>query len=258
MRKNFALCVGINNYPGLASDLGGCVNDAFDWAELLRGQGYEVEMVLDSDATRDRILTALAHTIAKAGYGDRVVFTYSGHGSWVPDRDGDEADGRDEVLCAYDYEKGGLVTDDDLAIAFSRAARGVGSLILSDSCHSGTVSRFVALTGTVTPTGTPRFIPPTSFMDMSPERAVQLEAVSAGSSRTPASLISGCADTEYSYDAWFTHANGAFTRAAIDTWKPGITLNTWFRAIRRILPNSNYPQTPQLSTTSYRKYVRAL
>ena len=31
----YALCIGINNYPGTASDLAGCVNDVDDWAAAL-------------------------------------------------------------------------------------------------------------------------------------------------------------------------------------------------------------------------------
>ncbi|KAE9446983.1 hypothetical protein C3L33_21141, partial [Rhododendron williamsianum] len=37
--------------------------------------------------------------------GDSLVFFYSGHGSQVPDFDGDEADGFDESLCPVDYTR---------------------------------------------------------------------------------------------------------------------------------------------------------
>jgi hypothetical protein len=30
-----ALCIGINDYPGTANDLSGCINDAQDWANTL-------------------------------------------------------------------------------------------------------------------------------------------------------------------------------------------------------------------------------
>ncbi|MGE5839594.1 MAG: caspase family protein, partial [Deltaproteobacteria bacterium] len=35
-----ALCIGINDYPGTGSDLAGCVNDANDWAVLLKKRGF--------------------------------------------------------------------------------------------------------------------------------------------------------------------------------------------------------------------------
>ena len=62
-------------------------------------------------------------------------------------------------------------------------------------------------------------------------------------------LLSGCDDQEYSYDALFNgRPNGAFTYTALQTLRklPGTaTYRDWHREIRKILPNVNYPQTPQ-------------
>jgi len=46
-----ALCIGINDYPGTDSDLSGCVNDANDWAAVLKKRGFTVTMLLDRKAT---------------------------------------------------------------------------------------------------------------------------------------------------------------------------------------------------------------
>lgn len=256
----YALCVGINDYPGSGADLAGCVNDANEWAYLLGQEKYQVETLTDAGATRANLVEALTAIVARAKWSDRIVFTFSGHGTWVPDRSADELDGRDEALCCHDYANGGLLLDDDLQMIFSNARRGVGSLIISDSCHSGTVSRFAGLTGVV-PTGTPRFLSPSAFLpDLEPEDVIAAERAPASISRKTTSLVSGCADSEYSYDAWFgNRPNGAFTRAAIDTYRPGASLNSWYNSIRGKLPNGSYPQTPQLSVqSSYRKYLRAL
>ncbi len=40
-----ALCIGINNYPGISNDLKGCVNDANDWAELLEFANFQIETI---------------------------------------------------------------------------------------------------------------------------------------------------------------------------------------------------------------------
>ena len=87
-----------------------------------------------------------------------------------------------------------------------------------------------------------------------------LETRPASTPRPTSSLISGCGDLEYSYDAWFNgRANGAMSRVAIDTFRAGISLNSWYKAIRERLPSGSYPQTPQLTAASaYRKYTRAL
>jgi len=98
-----ALCIGINDYPGTGSDLAGCVNDADD--------------------------------------GDTMVITYSGHRTWVPDSSGGEPDGRDEALCPHDIATAGPLLDDEIRGLFAARAAGVRILLISDSCHSGFVTR---------------------------------------------------------------------------------------------------------------------
>ena len=102
MATQRAVCVGIN-YPGTSAALNGCVNDAHDWAELLTNNGYEVVQLLDNSATKTNIVLALTVAISAMKRGDRLVFTYSGHGTWVYDTDGDEDDKRDEALVPIDY-----------------------------------------------------------------------------------------------------------------------------------------------------------
>lgn len=253
--SKYALCVG-NNYVGTPNQLSGCVNDANDWAALLSEAGYKTVPLIEG--TSVDTLAWLNDLIRQMGRGDRLVFTYSGHGTWVNDVDGDEEDQRDEALYMTD---GLLILDDQLQEVFSQLPTGSGALILSDSCHSGTVSRNMADLSTALGNGTPRFISPAHFTDMSVAQAQAVEQItSVKPSRRTASLISGCADVEYSYDAWFgDRANGAFTRAAIDAYTPGASLSGWYKAIRNTLPSSEYPQTPQVTYASlYRRYAKAL
>jgi len=254
MATKYALCIG-NNYPGTGSELSGCVNDANDWHALLTSEGYNVEVLIE--ATKAEAVDRLNSLVTEAGFGDRVVFTYSGHGSWIPDTSGDEEDRRDEVLVMTDYQHGGLLVDDELQQIFSGLAVGVGALIVSDSCHSGTISRVMQAERT---TATPRFLSPVNFLDMSEDEAVVREELPASQPRKTSSLISGCEDHEYSYDAWFgRRPNGAFTRAAIDAYLPGLSLAKWYQAIRLRLPSDEYPQTPQLTAKSrYRRYLAVL
>ena len=139
MNKKYALCVG-NNYPGTGAELYGCVNDANDWAQLLGREGYQVTVM--TEAGKAGVLEALGELVARSRFGDRVVFTFSGHGTWVPDRDGDEADGRDEALVMAGLTYTDLLRDDELQTVFSGLGYGTGALVLSDSCHSGTVTRY--------------------------------------------------------------------------------------------------------------------
>ena len=252
-----ALCVGINNYPGDGNDLSGCINDALDWDALLRSRGYNVTTLLDENASKDAIVSFLRVQIETMKYRDRFVFTFSGHGTWTPDLDGDEIDGRDEALCCFDFQTGGLLLDDELHRIFKGARYGTQITVLSDSCHSGTVAR--GLMTTEPPPGVPRkprFISPGDIpiLPITVEEAAAAERIFIKAmSRTGPVLISGCNDPEYSYDASFQgRPNGAFTRAAIDTLTPDVkTMREWYRRIRTKLPSPAYPQSPQFGGTFY-------
>lgn len=255
MRKRYALTVG-NNYPGTNAELSGCVNDAHDWAQLLQRNDYEVETLIEG--TRTAVLDRLRELVSKAGFADRIVFTYSGHGTWVPDRSGDEPDRRDEAMVMAGLSVEDLLLDDDIQDVFEDLHYGTAALILSDSCFSGTVSRFSSPLAPAK--GVRKFISPVELdVPITLERALELEERSVGTPRKTANLISGCSDLEYSYDAVFDgRPNGAFSRVALDAYSPGMSLNTWFRAIRATLPSEDYPQTPLLTASSYRKYTWAL
>lgn len=266
-----ALCIGINDYPGTDCDLAGCANDARDWAAELRQRGFEVRSLLDKQATGKAMRTAIAALVGGATGGDSVVITYSGHGSFVPDEDGDEPDGTDECLCPYDIRSKGPITDDELFDLFSARQPEAKLLMISDSCHSGTVARFAPITTPPT-TGAPhppqrkvRFLPPAVYL--SRNDAARLGARRAYRQASPpgryaALLLAGCQDTEYSFDAYFQgRPNGAFTFVALRALKKlpaKATYADWFRAIRKALPSQQYPQSPNLYGSTSMKRWRAL
>ena len=261
MRKKVALCVGINDYPGTGSDLNGCINDCNNWAEFLTKQGYRVTILHDNMATKAQVTSQLKTLLATLGFGDRFVFTYSGHGSWVPDQNGDEADGRDEVICLYDYSSGGYLSDDEMYDIFQSRKFGVRVYQFSDSCFSGTLTRFVSREGIDNPWGRnrPKFLPPSHFLSaqqMNAAAKVQFKQVNE-KPRPTSVLISGCSESEYSYDAYVENqAQGAFSWAALKTYKPGMSMAAWYREIRKLLPSTSYPQTPQLQGGTWQKYWR--
>lgn len=255
-----ALCVGINDYPGTNSDLSGCVNDAKDWSAALEARGFTVRQLFDKAATKKAMYGEMERLVTDAKSGDLVVIQYSGHGSYVPDVDGDEPDGTDEVLCPHDIAKGNPLTDDELNDLFVQRDRGVKIVLISDSCHSGTVAKFAAPPrGSGEQTTRARFMPPATFL---PEEAVAplgsrraRRVASPPGRQSGALLMSGCQDTEFSYDAWFNgRPNGAFTFAALSTLKKAnSTYRQWHAAIRQMLPTSQHPQSPNLFGTRTQK-----
>jgi metacaspase-1 len=249
----YALCIGINDYPGTGSDLNGCVNDANDWGDALSTRGYRVTKLVDAKATKAGMADALMELVESGTPGDSLVFTFSGHGSWLPDDNGDEPDGRDEMLCPHDVSDEQYLMDDELAKIFGKKKKDVQLYFISDSCHSGSVARFASdpLAGRDRMPKV-RLLPPLEFVKDEELRERIPLAQRAPTSRNgevyPALLLSGCKDVEFSYDALFnSRPNGAMTRAAIDQLKNNpATPQDWFRAIRRQLPSQQYPQTPQL------------
>ena len=235
-----ALCVGINNYPGITNDLRGCVNDANDWAELLELSGFQIEKLLDGQATKHNILNALDQLITGATAGDQIVFTYSGHGTSVADTSGDEVDSYDEALYVYD----GVLLDDQLRDLLQKLQPDVHMVVISDSCFSGTVTRAM-----ITDVSVPRFVK----TDDIPEKA-KLKRRFLSEEDMVEILLSGCSDTEYSYDAYINGRwNGAMSAFALTVIKKGQTYSEFYALLRGLLPSEQYPQTPQLEGSDENK-----
>lgn len=255
--KKIALCIGINNYPGTGMDLSGCVNDANDWVRLLQEMGYSTYLMTDRSATLKNMVEQMREFVSAIKKGDRLVITYSGHGTYVPDENHDEVDGVDECLCPHDIMTNGPFTDDEIYNIFKDRAVGSRLTMISDSCHSGTVARFMDFSFTKTKPFKSRFMPPGIFMPKGSlrcigERRRNFRPKNAGTAIerviNPYILISGCQDNEYSYDAYIGRRyNGAFTYAAVQAFVRGLTYKQWYDAIRAYLPSQDYPQTPKLS-----------
>jgi metacaspase-1 len=261
-----ALCMGINDYPGTGSDLAGCVNDAHDWAQALKDRGFAVATLLDRQATGQKMKASMKDVITRAEKGDTVVIQYSGHGSYVPDAQGDEPDGFDECLCPYDIKAKGPITDDDLFQIFDSRKSGVTLVMVSDSCHSGTVTRFAPIStppttkGKNAPQRKVKFLPASAFLSESKLRG-HLISRRIRPARQPGRyaglLMSGCQDAEFSYDAYFNgRPNGAFTFVALralEQLSATSTYKDWMARIRASLPSQQYPQTPHLFGTERMK-----
>src|SRR5262249_11783545 len=122
--RHRAICVGIDAYDA-PNRLAGCVNDAKDWAAALQALGFETWLLLDQQATYDGILGVMKDLVDRAHPGDVLVFQYAGHGTRVPDVDGDETSGRDSALCPIDFPTGRFLIDDDVRAVFQHLPDGV-------------------------------------------------------------------------------------------------------------------------------------
>jgi len=89
---------------------------------------------------------------AVAGKHDYLVFSFSSHGTQVPDAGGDEPDNADEAFCPYDLQQNGdhwhpdhIITDDELNTLFAAISEQVTLEVFPDTCHSGTGLRAIDL-----------------------------------------------------------------------------------------------------------------
>jgi len=137
-----ALVVGIDAYPG-GNALRGCVNDSKEWwSTLTKKFDYDTRVLLNERATKENILTRLRWLCEGTKKGDEIAFVYSGHGSRLRDRDGDELEDRlDECICPVDMSWDYALLDDEIAECLEKLHPEAFAWMIFDCCHSGTLTR---------------------------------------------------------------------------------------------------------------------
>ena len=277
-----AFLVGINRYKMPGSDLKGCINDVTNIRDILiKYFGFKVEeirLLVDERATKKAILERLKWLVKDAKKGDRLLFHYSGHGSQVRDRDGDELkDHLDEILCPYDMNwDGTYILDDELQEVFSGMPEGIAVEVLLDSCHSGTGTR-EALGLQQLPEEIryqARFLQPPADILARVDDGLPVQHLFKGTAiQNPIrgtatgvpgclSLFAGCRDNQTSADAMIAGKyNGAFTYyfcKHLRDMKGEISRTNLLKRIRASLKYNQFEQIPQLETSKAKKSKQLL
>jgi len=264
-----ALLVGINRYRIPGADLRGCVNDVKNLKSVLTHySGFadkDIQTLTDLQATKKAMQSAITKLIGKARAGDVLLLHYSGHGSNVPDRNGDEADGRDEILCPTDLDWQDPLLDDWLRVEFDKLPAGVNFTVIMDCCHSGTNTRAIQ---PLDATRIERFLPcPLDLLATESGRRLrgtvrggraELRSASRRGDivnvNMPELLITGCRSTQTSADAYIGNTyNGALTYnlvAAIKARKGKLTYRQLHALALQSLKKGRFDQVPQLEGRS--------
>jgi hypothetical protein len=232
-----ALLVGIN-YTGTSSELYGCINDVNCIKERISSKGFtSINTITDlttKKPTRGNILSEFKSLLINSQAGDLLFFLYSGHGSYDLDRNGDEADGYDELIVSSD-SKG--ISDDELkTIIQQNLKQDVTLFAMFDSCFSGSVLDL-------------RY----QYMDsLNYDKYTEnnKQAVTVGN----VFMISGCTDEQTSADAVFNNKpNGAMTWSLLESLKqkPNDSWRELVKNMRDILKTSEFDQIPQFSSGSF-------
>jgi hypothetical protein len=148
--QKWALLIGIDGYLHVRP-LNGCGNDVKAMHQILTGAfkfpDENVTVLTDGAATREGILAALKDLSGRVGEHDIVVVHYSGHGSQMPDREGDEPDGMDETILPCDTGRAAPfdnrdITDDEIYLWLKDLTEKTTAItLIFDCCHSGTIVR---------------------------------------------------------------------------------------------------------------------
>ena len=275
--KALSLHLGLNlvsaaAYEGWDGPLAACEFDANDMAALAKTKGMKPTVLLTKKATRAALLSNMRSAAKALKAGDLFFLSYSGHGGQVPDTNRDEPDKKDETWCLYD----GQLIDDELYFELSRFAAGVRVMVLSDSCHSGSVTR-----DRVPPPPPPgqraKLMPDTvgrrvyaahqAFYDKlqadvakaskaqaDPDAALAQLAVTGpaatatllvGAFKPAVLLISGCQDNQTSMDG---DHNGAFTEQLLKVWNHGAYQGSYAGFHAKIRAGQPSSQSPNLFT----------
>jgi hypothetical protein len=280
------LVIGLNEvdqnaYGGGVPILSGCLKDVETMSAILRGQNFSITALRNNEATRDRVISEIRKAARQLQTGDILVITYSGHGSEVPDLNGDEPKEHpyDQTICLYD----GMMIDDELADLWTEFRPGVRIAVFADSCHSGTVTKalreavmfddpravhvlkkranaedFKKLIANLDrgPAGDPRLPSPFRALPVDVSRraytrqlprlgprwrTVARPQVSARNTGATVLLISGCQDSQVSGDL---PDGGLFTLTLNSVWDNGNFVGDYpgfQRAIVRLMPASQQP-----------------
>jgi hypothetical protein len=272
MARLRAVLVGVDEYERSdAPSLHGCVNDVA-LVRLLLKQYFgipneDIRVLVNQRATKANILSRLRAMIESSEPGDVAVFYFSGHGSQIRDRNGDElSDALDEVICPYDmdWDRRTYIVDDDLDKIFATVPPDVLLEAFFDCCFWGAGPRELA------PQPRPqalrrdvRYLPPP--VDIAArvegdEETVALHRLSDSECFAGRHVVWGASQEgqESAEDYFDGTANGIFTYwgcrfiaeniAGVERWQ--YTREQLLEDVRAYLHALGYVQTPELAAPS--------
>ncbi|MEX0595891.1 MAG: caspase family protein [Candidatus Paceibacterota bacterium] len=229
-----ALLFGLD-YLGTGSQLNGCINDANLIGTRIQASGFtDIKFITDNTIvkpTRANILSEFKALLSGGIEGDLLFIYYSGHGSYTIDRNGDELDGKDELIIPLDFN---AISDDELkSIIQENLKPNVTLFCLFDCCNSGTVLDLKY-----------QYLESLNY-DNFTENDRNLET------KGNVILLSGCRDDQYSYESLVNDkVHGAMSWAFNELTKTdtNITWRTLLKNMRTRIKSSNFNQIPQLSS----------
>lgn len=248
MANAYDLTIGVNRITesyAQAATLRGAVNDARAVAALAARAGFHEEVVLlDGQATKAAVVSAIKNVAGKMTGDDLFLLHYSGHGMLTSGATpaGNPRAGN-SAWCLPDEP----LLDNELFDLWFSFAPGARVLVLSDSCHSGSAIKDEIL---------PRRLDDRAVRKSRathPQLYARLEARSAEIARhrgpsVPQAgilLLSACTDEQTAGDL---SDHGVFTKALLQVWNNGAFRGKDYLDLHEQVAGlaAGYQQDPQL------------
>jgi hypothetical protein len=218
------LAIGCN-YPGEAYSLPDCEMDANSLAKTFAPYVGSARTLLSRQATHAGMLRAVRAFLDSLRAGDLGLLSFSGHGT------NEKISGK--YVQAIVANDGKVFYEHELRQILNDRPEGTILGMLSDSCHSGGLPR-----GHIGNSRKPRTVP---------VRLVTPHDTKVPAKAPPRPNFEYLASKAEEY-AYSTGEGGAMTRAFCECFaKRGgrTTLRSLHQGIRTLLPNKEWPQTPQ-------------
>jgi hypothetical protein len=245
-----AIISGINNYQYSPYDrLRGCAEDARQFNLLalnyLEFEPDSITLLLDSQATAERIKGHVFTAVQQSRPGDRVLWTHSSHGT--NEADASQVDGLLELLCCYDTREVGSKWDSETVIS----ARFIGEMvdllhpkahmdIILDCCYAPAGNQLRAMGLSYSRA---------RFLHSSVNMASRVMVIDPKPSKLPPNvcLWSACEPDQTSADSYIDGKwQGAFSAAFRKFFKAGRSRSDIIYYARKWLRDNQYEQIPHL------------
>jgi len=237
IKNNSALLIGIN-YAGTNNELYGCINDTYSINSLISNYNFKkISILTDNNVkkpNRNNILTEFKNLLINSQSGDVLLLFYSGHGSYILDKNNNEKTGNDQLIIPCDLN--GIVDDELKKIIQTNLKKNVTLIALFDCCHSGSILDLKY-----------------QYMD-SLDKNNFTENINESETNGNVIMISGCSDIQTSSDAYINNkSQGAMTWAFLEAFKSqkNITWRNLLIKMRDLLKKSSFSQLPQLTSGSF-------
>lgn len=237
-----ALLIGINYSAQPDISLRGCIDDIVNMRNvLIDAYDYSVSditILRDDDPlnlpTRENMMNHFTDLAKQSAGLDEFWLHYSGHGSQMRNSD---AVNTESILVPLDYATSGFISEEDIMVVLKQIK--CRSILLFDSCHSGTICKLPY---------TIQYIAPNQYSKQyNPHIQIANPNIYA---------MSGCKLSQTSADTYskMLHESvGAFTDAFITCLRNKRHRNDLFILYGDVcsyLANNGYEQVPVLSTSS--------